>query len=138
MPNVRSLTALAAALLALLVTAAPAAASCPAPSSADLAAIKGVEQPALPEGRQVIADGVVTGDFLGRDRLNGFYLQQATEQGPVGLFVYMPAATQSDAERIAPGEHIQLHARTGEHRGQVQLQRVERIETCASDRLPAP
>ena len=139
MPNVRSLTTLTAVLLALLVTAAPAAASCPAPSTADLAAIKGAgNQPALPEGQQVIADGVVTGDFLGRDRLNGFYLQQATAEGPVGLFVYMPGATERDAERIAPGEHIQLHGRTGEHRGQIQLQRIERVEHCASDRLPAP
>lgn len=139
MPNVRSLTALAPALLALLLTAAPAAASCPEPSTADLAAIKGVgAQSALPAGRQVVADGVVTGNFLGRDRLNGFYLQQATDEGPVGLFVYMPSATERDAERIAPGEHIQLHGRTGEHRGQVQLQRIERVEHCASDRLPAP
>jgi uncharacterized protein len=126
-------------LLALLLVAAPAAASCPGQSNTDLAAIKGVgDTPALPAGREVIADGVVTGAFLGRDNLNGFYLQQATEQGPVGLFVYMPTATESDAERILPGKHIQLHARTGEHRGQVQLQRVERIALCARDRLPEP
>jgi uncharacterized protein len=126
-------------LLALLLVAAPAAASCPEPSSADLAAIKGHgEQPALPSGREVIADGVVTGAFLGRDKLNGFYLQQATEHGPVSLFVYMPAATERDAERILPGKHVQLHARTGEYRGQVQLQRVERLEVCARDQLPEP
>ncbi|MBZ0330035.1 ExeM/NucH family extracellular endonuclease [Halomonas sp. ANAO-440] len=126
-------------LLALLLGAAPAAASCPEPSSTDLAAIKGHgERPALPSGHEVITDGVVTGEFLGRERLNGFYLQQATEQGPVGLFVYMPSATPSDAALIAPGTHLQLHARTGEYRGQIQLQRVERIETCASDQLPEP
>lgn len=117
----------------------PAAASCPEPSTTDLAAIKGVgEQPALPSGREVVADGVVTGAFLGRDRLNGFYLQQATERGPVGLFVYTPAATASDAELVVPGKHVQLLARSGEHRGQIQLQRVERIAACASDQLPAP
>ncbi|MGR4069334.1 ExeM/NucH family extracellular endonuclease [Billgrantia sp. C5P2] len=126
-------------LLALLPIAASAAANCPAESNADFDAIKGVgERTALPSGQEVIADGVVTGAFLGRDRLDGFYLQQATEHGPVGLFVYMPTATSSDAELIAPGRHLQLHARTGEYRGQVQLQRVERIETCASDRLLEP
>ncbi|UYG04875.1 ExeM/NucH family extracellular endonuclease [Halomonas sp. LR3S48] len=126
-------------LLALLPIAASAAANCPAESNADFDAIKGVgERTALPSGQEVIADGVVTGAFLGRDRLDGFYLQQATEHGPVGLFVYMPTATSSDAELIAPGQHLQLHARTGEYRGQVQLQRVERIETCASDRLLEP
>ena len=125
-------------LLALMLTAAPVAASCPEPSSANLAALKGVEQPALPSGQEVIADGVVTGAFLSRDNLDGFYLQQATEHGPVGLFVYMPSATESDAELIAPGRHLQLHARTGEYRGQIQLQRVERIASCASDRLPEP
>ncbi|MCE8028495.1 ExeM/NucH family extracellular endonuclease [Halomonas daqingensis] len=126
-------------LLALLLVALPAAASCPETSSADLAAIKGMgERAALPADREVIVDGVVTGEFLGRERLNGFYLQQDTEHGPVGLFVYMPGATPSDGALIAPGTHLQLHARTGEYRGQIQLQRVERIETCARDRLPEP
>lgn len=126
-------------LLALMLVAAPATASCPESSSTDLAAIKGRgEQPALPSGREVVVDGVVTGEFLGRERLNGFYLQQTTEHGPVGLFVYMPTATSSDAELIAPGTHLQLHARTGDYRGQIQLQRVEWIETCAQDQLPEP
>ncbi|MCE8016223.1 ExeM/NucH family extracellular endonuclease [Halomonas sp. MCCC 1A17488] len=126
-------------LLLALLLAAPAAASCPDPSSTDLAAIKGIgERTALPADREVIVDGVVTGEFLGRERLNGFYLQQATEHGPVGLFVYMPGATPSDGALIAPGTHLQLHARTGEYRGQIQLQRVERIETCARDQLPEP
>lgn len=139
MPHSRTFITLAAGLLALLLAAAPAAASCPEPSSVDLAAIKGVgERSPLPPGRQVVADGVVTGAFLGRDRLDGFYLQQATGQEPVGLFVYAPAATERDAELITPGAHLQLHARTGEYRSQVQLQRVERIVLCASDRLPEP
>lgn len=126
-------------LLALLLATSTAAASCPEPSSSNLAAIKGIGQrTALPTGREVVVDGVVTGQFLGRERLNGFYLQQATEHGPVGLFVYMPGATPSDGALIAPGTHLQLHARTGEYRGQVQLQRVERIETCARDQLPEP
>ncbi|WP_416139840.1 ExeM/NucH family extracellular endonuclease [Halomonas sp. HK25] len=130
---------LLALLLALLLTAAPAAASCPSPSSTDLAAIKGIgEHSALPEGREVVADGVVTAAFLGRERLNGFYLQQATEQGPVGVFVYMPTPTQDDTELITPGRHLQLHARTGEFHGRIQLQRVEWIEPCASDQLPEP
>ncbi|MBD3896943.1 ExeM/NucH family extracellular endonuclease [Halomonas sp. ML-15] len=125
-------------LLTLLLTV-PAAASCPAESNADLAAIKGVGEPSpLPAGQEVITEGVVTGAFLGRDNLDGFYLQQASEEGPVGLFVYMPAATESDAELIAPGQHLQLHARTGEHRGQIQLQRVERVAACVSDQFPEP
>ncbi|MGR2739722.1 ExeM/NucH family extracellular endonuclease [Billgrantia sp. Q4P2] len=126
-------------LLTLLLTAASAAASCPEPSSTDLAAIKGVgERTALPSDQEVVADGVVTGAFLGREGLNGFYLQQVTEHGPVGLFVYMPTATSSDAALITPGRHLQLHASTGEYRGQIQLHRVERIETCARDQLPEP
>ncbi|MBA2780065.1 ExeM/NucH family extracellular endonuclease [Billgrantia kenyensis] len=138
MPKPRFLSALATCLLALLLSPA-ATASCPDQSNADLAAIKGLgSQPALPADREVITDGVVTGAFLGRDRLDGFYVQQTTDDGPVGLFVYMPGATGSDTELIAPGAHVQLHARTGEFRGQVQLQRVERVELCASDRLPAP
>ncbi|QOR38021.1 ExeM/NucH family extracellular endonuclease [Billgrantia diversa] len=128
-----------ALLLALLTATSTATADCPGPSSFDLAAIRGLgEAPALRTGREVVVDGVVTGEFLGRDRLGGFYLQQATEHGPVGLFVYMPGATSSDGALIAPGTHLQLHARTGEYRGQIQLQRVERIETCARDRLPEP
>ncbi|MFW3615560.1 ExeM/NucH family extracellular endonuclease [Billgrantia antri] len=128
-----------ALLLTLLLASSPATAGCPDPSSADLAVIKGIgERSPLPAGREVIVDGVVTGEFLGREQLNGFYLQQATEHGPVGLFVYMPGATPSDGVLIAPGSHLQLHARTGEYRGQVQLERVEQIETCASDRLPEP
>ena len=129
----------AAWLLALLPMAASAAADCPTESNADFAAIKGAGgEAALAEGQSVVADGVVTGAFLGRDHLDGFYLQQSTERGPVGLFVYMPEASTADAERIAPGQHVQLHARTGEYRGRVQLQRVERIEVCGRGRLPPP
>ncbi|WP_445156915.1 ExeM/NucH family extracellular endonuclease [Halomonas sp. E14] len=126
-------------LMSLLLTSAPASASCPVPSSADLAVVKGIDKrPALPSGQEVIVDGVVTGEFLGRERLNGFYLQQATEHGPVGLFVYLPQPSPNQAGLIVPGAHLQLHARTGEYRGQTQLQRVERIETCVGDRLPEP
>ncbi len=136
---VASLAWLLALLLAMLLTSAPASASCPEPSSADLADVKGFGgRPALPTGREVIVDGVVTGAFLGRERLNGFYLQQATEHGPVGLFVYLPTPSASATRLIAPGRHLQLHARTGEYRGQVQLERVERIESCAHDQLPEP
>lgn len=131
--------ALLPALLLALLLATPAAASCPLESNADLAAIRGLgDGPALPAGREVIAEGVVTGAFLGRDRLDGFYLQQATERGPVGLFVYLPQPTPEMATQILPGSHLQLHARTGEHRGRPQLQRVERIAVCGRDRLPEP
>lgn len=126
------------ALLALLL-AAPAVANCALPSTTDIVSIKGgSQQPALPEGSDVVVDGIVTGVHLGRDNLNGFYLQQFTDPGPAGVFVYMPRVTPSQAERITPGQHLQLHAEAGRFRDRIQLQRVAQIETCANHQLPEP
>ncbi|WP_434983996.1 ExeM/NucH family extracellular endonuclease [Vreelandella zhaodongensis] len=126
-------------LLALLLVATPAAASCPSPSSTSLGHIKGLDgQTALPSGRKVTVDGLVTGVFLGRDQLNGFYLQPPDGQQAVGVFVYMPEVSPREAELITPGQHLQLAAHTGEFRDRVQLQRVSHIEACDSASTVTP
>ncbi|UDM07604.1 ExeM/NucH family extracellular endonuclease [Halomonas sp. NyZ770] len=124
----------------VLPLALPAMASCPAASTTDLAHIKGIgEQSALAEGQRVTIDGVVTGEFLGRERLSGFYLQQTTEQGPVGMFVYAPELAEHKVAQVVAGQHLQLQARTGSFRGNPQLQRVTQLVTCDSaGELPEP
>lgn len=126
--------------LALVSLASSAMASCPGESSSDLARIKGVgEHAALATGSDVTIDGIVTGEFLGRERLSGFYLQQATEQGPVGIFVYAPELAEHKAAQVIPGQHLQLQAQAGSFRDRPQLRRVSHVATCGgAGELPEP
>ncbi|WP_147305553.1 endonuclease [Alkalilimnicola ehrlichii] len=124
--------------LTLTLFATHALAECPHAPLTDIHAIKGYGTDALTEGQTVVVEGVVTGEFLGRDRLNGFYIQHNDKQAgsPAGIFVYLPNVPPRERKLIQPGNQLQVHAQTGNFRGQPQLQRVSRIELCAREQLP--
>ncbi len=126
-------------LLLVLLIEAPAHGACPAAQLTSIHAIKGYEASTVARNRPITVEGVVTGVFLGEERLRGFYLQQQRSGGEqAGLFVYLPNVPLREEKLIQSGNHLQLRARAGEFRGQTQLQRVEEVRLCGRDRLPAP
>lgn len=133
----RTLLTAGAALIALAL-AVPAAASCPQPSTANLADITEQGKSATSSGQPVTVDGLVTGVFLGRDQLSGFYLQTTDDQQAAGMFVYLPDASPDDKALLSFGQHVQLEAHAGEFRERTQLQRVSRIVPCDSHATLAP
>ena len=101
--------------------ARPALPACPAPGagSGALTAIHAVQGsgPVSPRvGELVAVRGIVTADWRGGERLNGFFIQQpdaATDNDPAtseGLFVFAP----SNATLLAIGDYVQVEGRVAE------------------------
>lgn len=110
--------------------AAPAR-ECPPFAGPALAEVK-----AAPAGQAVTVEGVVTGVFLGRDELGGFYLQ--SERGASAVFVYAPRLGARERRALTPGTRVRLQARTAEHQGRPQLTAPQAVQTCGRPGLPAP
>ncbi|QKT03449.1 ExeM/NucH family extracellular endonuclease [Ectothiorhodospiraceae bacterium 2226] len=122
----------ALALLALTGGAAGAR-ECPPLATAPLAEVK-TQAP----GQRVTVEGVVTGVFLGREALGGFYLQQAGAPEPAAVFVFAPRLGARERRGIEPGVRVRLAAETAEHRGRFQLSAPARVEVCGRPGLPDP
>ena len=125
---------LGGALAVLLFAASPvdARVACPSPG-AEVAPLAELRAGAVAEGDAVIAEGIVTGVFMGPDQLGGFYLQQGAGADSAGMFVYAPRR-----EPISTGEHVQVHGVFSRHRGRPQIARLDRIQGCGHGELPAP
>lgn len=84
-------------------------------------------------------EAVVTADFSGKSRLNGFFVQEAdadADDDPAtseGLFIYAPG-------RKAPpiGERVRITGTVSEHRERTELMRIRKLTQCGSSRLPKP
>ena len=117
-------------LLALPATAGLAA-SCP---PADTVALQALRDGAYRDGATVTVEGVVTGRFMDRGQLGGFYLQQAGSP-PSALFVYAPDLAPAS---VRPGRQVQVTGRFGHHHGRPQLARPTALHDCGAVGLPAP
>lgn len=75
--------------------------------------------------------GVVTGVFLGKEGLNGFFIQgegPAPDGLPSGLFVYAPDLGQGMVRELEPGRVVQLTGWAGEYSGRPELEGLRRVE----------
>jgi len=88
------------------------------------------------EGTRVTVEATVTAAFLGRDRLDGFYLAQRPKDGalPFGLFVYAPELDADQRGAVRPGAVLRVTGRVGRYRGQRQLERLSRLSACGEGR----
>ncbi|WP_018949450.1 ExeM/NucH family extracellular endonuclease [Thioalkalivibrio sp. ALMg11] len=122
------------ALVILLFAASPvdARVACPHPG-AEVAPLAELRAGDVAEGDAVIAEGIVTGVFMGPDQLGGFYLQQGVGPDSTGLFVYAPRL-----EPVEKGLHVQVHGAFTRHHGRPQISRLDRIQGCGHGELPAP
>ncbi|WP_165385688.1 ExeM/NucH family extracellular endonuclease [Spiribacter vilamensis] len=103
--------------------------SCGASGSTSLADVRGLDGPAVAEGRQIEVEAVVSGRFPGDQGLNGFYL--AADSPAAGLFVYAPDLTPA----TTPGrnERWRIRAHSGRYRGDVQLERIVSMVYCGPE-----
>ena len=124
----------------LLAAGAAAGAACPPAATTPVHAVAGQGAAPVAEGERVTVDGVVTGAFLGREALNGFYLQgaePAPDGKPSGLFVYAPTLDGDDAARVVPGRLLRLRGRAGAFRGRPQLEWLESVTDCGPAEVTA-
>ena len=115
----------------LCLATPPAAAEC---DRSGLVAIADLRTGAVADGHRVSTEGVVTGVFLGRERLGGFFLQAAGEP-PAGLFVHAP---DIDAGQVAPGRRMQVDGRFTRFHGRPQVHRISALRDCGVARTPEP
>lgn len=115
----------------LFVVAAPAGADC---GRSGLVAIADLRAGAIAENRRIAIEGVVTGVFPGRERLGGFFLQNAGEP-PAGLFVHAP---EIEAGAVVPGRRIQVDGRFTRFHGRPQVHRVSALRHCGVAQVPEP
>jgi predicted extracellular nuclease len=132
---VRRVTAWFGLIAALVAADALARPECGAGGTTPLAAIIGMGEKALPAGREVEVEALVSGRFPGDAGLNGFYL--ASESSPAGLFVYAP-----DRKAAAtPQRHTRwrIRAHTGRYRSRAQLERIVAMTPCGQGTVrPTP
>lgn len=93
---------------------------------------------AVPEGASVTVAGVVTGAFLGRDSLNGFFMQAPDGQAAGALFVYAPGLSDAERGRVQPGRLLQVAGTTDRFHGRPQLGYVESLHQCGAPGVPEP
>ncbi|HKJ95182.1 MAG TPA: ExeM/NucH family extracellular endonuclease [Gammaproteobacteria bacterium] len=112
------------AVLALTVSAAAFAGSCPAGNP-----LSAIRNGTVPDGQHVTVTATLVGRFPGRGGLDGFYLQQSTDGGPPsGLFVYTPG--RGGPAIPAVGTRVSVRGRVGEYQGSTQLEWVSVIHHC--------
>lgn len=130
-------SALLVSLAGFLLSGGTASGVCPAGEDlSPLSRIAG-KQDQPPPRTPVVTEGTVTGVFPGRDGLNGFFVQDRVDGHVTGLFVYAPAFTGADWERVFPGARVRIEALSGEFRGRRQLHRVQSVRLCGEPGLPA-
>lgn len=113
-------------VLALSSAGVHARPACGATGATPLTAILGLKGEALPAGREVEVQALVSGRFPGDSGLNGFYL--VSESSPAGIFVYAPdLATAETPDRQT---RLRIRAHTGRYRGRIQLERVVAMSRC--------
>ncbi len=103
-----------------------------------LAAAAGQGDAAISEGKQITVAGVVTGAFLGRDALNGFFMAAPDGQAPGALFVYAPALDDAQRERVRPGHLLRVTGTTDRFHGRPQIGYVDAVYQCGAPGLPEP
>ncbi|WP_290648294.1 ExeM/NucH family extracellular endonuclease [Aquisalimonas sp.] len=104
-----------------------------------LAAAAGHGSDPLAEGEHVTVEGVVTGEFLGGEQLNGFFMQaEGGEGGPAALFVYAPGLDEAERQRVRPGVVLQVQGITDRFHGRPQIGQVDTIYRCGRPGRPEP
>ena len=116
-------------------------------ATAPLTAITSVQGPGAASpivGQTVTVRGVVTADWRGSERLNGFFIQQPDpDQDPStseGLFVFAPAI----ATPLSVGDYVQIEGRVtefrraGESESLTQIANPAALEVCGPTRAIKP
>ncbi len=128
-------------LLCALIGAAPLALPALAQTPAKIAAIQGGDTSVL-LNQSVTIEAVMTGNFLGAERFNGFYVQDPVGDGnpatSEGLFVYVNSNSPFAKIDIQPGDRVQIAGRVSRYKGQTQISSPTQIKVIAHGEPLAP
>lgn len=115
--------------------------TCPAPTLAvhSINAVQGSGALSPMVGQTIAVQGVVTGEFKGATKLNGFFIQQANPdtdpKTSEGLFVYAPTNTTA----LTVGQYVQVSGTVEEFKSgstepsrSTQLSQVTKVEVCGT------
>jgi len=114
-----------------IVGVSPAAAACP---PALVTSIPELRSGRVPEDQPVNVEGVVTGVFIGPERLGGFFFQHDALP-PAGIFVYAPSLPP---QSVRPGDRVQVAGWFNRFRGRPQVSRVQDLHVCTHAGRPDP
>ena len=93
----------------------------------------GLESPLV--NQTVTVQGVVTGDFSGGDKFDGFFIQDPVgDNNPAtsdALFVYVNSRSKLASIKVQPGDRVQVTGRVSEYKGQTQLSSPQEIKFIA-------
>jgi len=90
------------------------------------------------DGERVQVRGVVTGDFRGEERLNGFFIQsESSDAPPQAIFVYAPSV-DPDLDALYPGKAVVVAGQAGLFHGRPQISQVRQLLPCEAVGLPEP
>lgn len=114
----------------------PLPTGCEAPATRQIAEVQGPGDASPVAGQAVRVEGIVTGDFQGAERLNGFFVQDDTPDGDAstseGLFIF------SNLE-VNVGDRVLVNGQVVEFNGLTELSPVTAVDVCgAGMSVPAP
>ena len=122
-------------LLGLALSASLFAAPIALAAPISISAVQG-DGPTSPlVGQDVTVQGVVTGDFSGPDKFDGFFIQDPVGDGNPAtsdaLFVYVNARSPLASVKVQPGDRVQISGRVSQYKGQTQVSSPTEIKLLA-------
>lgn len=82
-------------------------------------------------GQVVTVEGIVTGDFQGKDELKGFFIQDLNGDGDIktsdGIFVYILMGNKLSKTDVEVGQRVRVSGIVNEYKSQTQIQDVTEV-----------
>ena len=113
-----------------------------APLVTPISAVQGVGAQSPMLNQMVTIEGIVTGDFRGPAKFDGFFVQDPTGDGDAAtsdaLFVYLGANSPWARVNVQPGDRVQISGRVAEFQGQTQIGAPTAIQILAHQKPLQP
>lgn len=126
------------ALLGVAASIVPARAQTPA----KIAAIQGGGETSALLNQNVTVEAVVTANFLGADKFNGFFVQDPVGDGDPktseGLFVYVNSKSPFAEIDLKAGDRVRISGRISRYKGQTQISSPSAIKVLLHGEPLAP
>ena len=123
---------ISAALFCVFTLSAPGVAALAVAAPATISAVQGAGAVSPLWDQIVTVEGVVTGDFSGPNRFDGFTIQDATgDDNPAtsdAIFVYLGTRSRFAAMQLRRGDKMRVTGRVGEFKRQTQISAPTQIE----------
>lgn len=128
---------ISAALFYAFALSAPGVAAVATAAPATISAVQGAGEQSPLLDQIVTIEGVVTGDFSGTARFDGFFIQDPQgDDNPAtsdAIFVYVNARSRFAAMQPRRGDRMRITGRVSEFKGQTQIGSLTKIEVLGRE-----